>query len=196
VAHSKCDKCLFKTTNLDISFGKSCYFRKKNRNFMFSTGPVDERGLRSRRFETRPIPEKPTHVEEIPLASFLFTAACAVSRILRREGQRGHRPKNSTEAGRRGAMEEGECAPHAATFGMDTLNLDGDDIEMAVADSGGEETPAAAAGGGGPGGISGRKVEKGGQEGNIKKKKKKRNKGKKKNKGRQDAPTNIADINR
>ncbi|KAK3164561.1 hypothetical protein QOZ80_1AG0021150 [Eleusine coracana subsp. coracana] len=91
-------------------------------------------------------------------------------------------------------MERGECAPHAAALDMATLNYDGDDIEMADADSDGEEPPAAA-GEGGAGGRGGGQVEKVGQEGKNKKKKK-RGKGKKRNKGRQDAPTNIADINR
>jgi phosphorylated adapter RNA export protein len=98
--------------------------------------------------------------------------------------------------GRRGAMEEGECAQHAAALGIETLNLDGDDIEMADEDSDGEETHSAAAGriGGAGGGGSGGQLEKGVQEG--KNKKKKRGKGKKRNKGRQDAPNNIGDINR
>ncbi|CAO2170346.1 unnamed protein product [Urochloa humidicola] len=98
-------------------------------------------------------------------------------------------------------MEEGDFALGDAAIDEETLNYDGDDIEMADADSDAEGTPAAevsaaaAAGGGGEGG-GGAQAEKGGPEGkNKRKKKKKRNKGKKK--GRQDGPpTNIADISR
>jgi phosphorylated adapter RNA export protein len=94
-------------------------------------------------------------------------------------------------------MEEGECPMGAAAIDEETLNYDGDDVEMADAD---EEAPAAEvsadAGGGGGGGGGGAQADKGGQEGNNKRRKK-RNKGKKKNRGRQDGPpTNIADINR
>ncbi|CAL4956184.1 unnamed protein product [Urochloa decumbens] len=97
-------------------------------------------------------------------------------------------------------MEEGEFALGAAAIGEETLNYDGDDVEMADADSDAEGTPAAevsaaAAGGGGEGG-GGAQAEKGGPESKNKRRKKKRNKGKKK-KGRQDGPpTNIADISR
>ncbi|CAO2203752.1 unnamed protein product [Urochloa humidicola] len=95
-------------------------------------------------------------------------------------------------------MEEGEFALGAAGIGEETLNYDGDDIEMADADSDAEGThaaevsAAAAAAGGGSA-----QAEKGGPEGKNKRKKKKRNKGKKKNKGMQDGPpTNIAGISR
>ena len=91
-------------------------------------------------------------------------------------------------------MGGGECALGDAARGEETLNYDGDDVEMADADSDTEETLAAevsAATGGAAGG--GGHAEKDGTEG---KKRKKRNKGKK-NKGRQDrTPTTIADINR
>ncbi|XP_062213329.1 uncharacterized protein LOC133914209 [Phragmites australis] len=94
-------------------------------------------------------------------------------------------------------MEDGECDLDAAAIDEETLNYDGDDIEMADADSDAEETLAvevsAAAGGGGRGGGQ---ADRGGPEGNNKRKKK-RNKGRKRNKGKQGGPpTNIADINR
>jgi phosphorylated adapter RNA export protein len=93
-------------------------------------------------------------------------------------------------------MGGGECALGDAAIGEETLNYDGDDVEMADAGSDTEEALAAevsAATGGAAGG--GGHAEKDGPEGK-KKKRKKRNKGKK-NKGRQDgAPTTIADINR
>ncbi|XP_039851158.1 uncharacterized protein LOC120709561 [Panicum virgatum] len=93
-------------------------------------------------------------------------------------------------------MDEGECALGGAAIGEETLNYDGDDVEMADADSDAEEAPAAevSAAAGGVGG--GEQAEKGGPEGKNKRKKK-RNKGKKKNKGRKDGPpTDIAGINR
>ncbi|AQK96065.1 uncharacterized protein LOC100278489 [Zea mays] len=93
-------------------------------------------------------------------------------------------------------MGGSECALGDAAIGEETLNYDGDDVEMADADSDTEEARAAevsAATGGSAGGV--RQAEKDGPDGK-KKRKKRRNKGKK-NKGRQDgAPTNIADINR
>ena len=93
-------------------------------------------------------------------------------------------------------MDEGECALGGAAIGEETLNYDGDDVEMADAVSDAEEAPAAevSAAAGGVGG--GEQAEKGGPEGKNKRKKK-RNKGKKKNKGRKDGPpTDIAGINR
>ncbi|WVZ70044.1 hypothetical protein U9M48_018748 [Paspalum notatum var. saurae] len=91
-------------------------------------------------------------------------------------------------------MGGGECALGDAAVGEETLNYDGNDVEMADADSDAEEAPAAEASAAGGGGGQ---AEKAGPEGKNKRKKK-RNKGKKKkNKGRQDGPpTNIADINR
>ncbi|KAG0538095.1 hypothetical protein BDA96_03G205500 [Sorghum bicolor] len=94
-------------------------------------------------------------------------------------------------------MGGGECALGDAAIGEETLNYDGDDVEMADADSDTEEALAAevSAGTGGAAGGGGH-AEMDGPEGKKKKKKKKRNKGKK-NKGRQDAaPTTIAGINR
>ncbi|KAJ1283867.1 hypothetical protein BS78_03G160200 [Paspalum vaginatum] len=97
-------------------------------------------------------------------------------------------------------MEGGECALGDAAVGEETLNYDGNDVEMADADSDAEEAPAAevsaaAAAAGGGASTGGGQAEKAGPEGKNKRKKK-RNKGKKK-KGRQDGPpTNIADINR
>ncbi|RLN25498.1 uncharacterized protein C2845_PM07G12800 [Panicum miliaceum] len=61
-------------------------------------------------------------------------------------------------------MEEGECALGAAAIGKETLNYDGDDVEMADADSDAEEAPAVevSAAAGGVGG--GEQAEKGGPE--------------------------------
>lgn len=87
-------------------------------------------------------------------------------------------------------MERGESVLDAV-LDEETLEFEGDDVEMADA----EEIPvpdAPSAGIGGDGGVA--PAEKGGQEG---KKKKKKKSGRKKHRGRPDGPpTKIADINR
>ncbi|XP_051224576.1 uncharacterized protein [Lolium perenne] len=92
-------------------------------------------------------------------------------------------------------MERGESILDAVLDDEETLDFDGDDVEMADADAVTEEIPvpdAPAAVVGGDGGAA--QAEKGGPEG---KKKKKKRSGKKKNRGRPDGPpTKIADINR
>jgi len=93
-------------------------------------------------------------------------------------------------------MEEGECALGAAAIGEETLNYDGDDVEMADADSDAEEAPAAEVSAAARGVGGGDQAEKCGPEGKNKRKKK-RNKGKRKNKGRKDGPpTSIGGINK
>ncbi|KAM0873648.1 hypothetical protein ACQ4PT_037937 [Festuca glaucescens] len=93
-------------------------------------------------------------------------------------------------------MERGESILDAV-LDEETLDFDGDDIEMADAVAVTEEipvpdAPAAVVLVGGDGG--GAQKEKGGPEG---KKKKKKKSGRKKNRGRPDGPpTKIADINR
>jgi hypothetical protein len=127
------------------------------------------------------------------LSVSLLAASCAA--FLRPSEREREREREREQAPPHG-MEEGECALGAAAIGEETLNYDGDDVEMADADSDAEEAPAAevSAAAGGVGG--GEQAEKGGPEGKNKRRKK-RNKGKKKNKGRKDgSPTNIADINR
>ncbi|CAL4975784.1 unnamed protein product [Urochloa decumbens] len=132
------------------------------------------------------------------LLSPLLAASFAVFPPSFGEGREREREAPPHPVSRLG-MEEGEFALGAARIGEETLNYDGDDIEMADADSDAEGTPAAevsaaATGGGGEGG-GGAQAEKGVPEGKNKRRKKKRNKGKKK--GRQDGPpTNIADISR
>jgi phosphorylated adapter RNA export protein len=92
-------------------------------------------------------------------------------------------------------MERGESILDAVLDDEETLDFDGDDVEMADADAVTEEIPvpdAPAAVVGGDGGAA--QPEKGGPEA---KKKKKKNSGRKKNRGRPDGPpTKIADINR
>uniref|UniRef100_A0A0D9V216 Phosphorylated adapter RNA export protein n=1 Tax=Leersia perrieri TaxID=77586 RepID=A0A0D9V216_9ORYZ len=88
-----------------------------------------------------------------------------------------------------------------AVLGEETLDFDGDDVEMADADEAMEEAeraPVAAAapatgGGGGGGGVG--EVEMRGAAGKNKKNKKKKS-GRRKNKGRPEGPPKIADINR